>query len=381
MKINEWTGLVVVLTLLVGTATYNVTINEDDVTVEWTDSLSDCSSLQLIVEKTDTNRLKCGRYIIAEWDTIVLNERHNYLETSWEQNNRNIATIKQWVEEQTPDYFIVNKQTTYNRGSTSSYDGKLIESYRFDKKGLKWSYSYDPSSSAENYGHYIVLRMKRDLTEQYGFKFFPKDDQLKFEKDNEYYYGGTKGNLFVDPTIMVNGMTYTWNYDCDMTELSRNCIEYQTNVTTHNRTNTYYNYSMWNVSECIDCDYTCSEVNLTCEETIPYNVTTYWNTSVTGCIDWNVTEVCYPKNRHGINITISPPNQERYVSFDGMTGSMDYPILTLKSLERGGSWNDRDLNSCYNLGVPCRQLNISDTEDWQIVQDIEDSDGVYINVE
>ena len=75
-----------------------------------------------------------------------------------------------------------------------------------------------------------------------------------------------------------------------------------------------------------------------------------------------------------------PPNETQYVDFTSqdLTGDISNNILTLKSKQRGGTWNDHDLNSCYNIGVPCRQYNLTNNTDWDLLTDIEDVDGMFV---
>lgn len=39
------------------------------------------------------------------------------------------------------------------------------------------------------------------------------------------------------------------------------------------------------------------------------------------------------------------------------TCSFKNSVLTKKSIARGGSWSDSDLDSCWNPGVPCKQVD------------------------
>lgn len=198
-NIIKYSGVIISLLLLIaGGTTYFVTIDEDSIKVKFNDSNSDCSVLELTINKDSTNKLKCGRYIIAEWDSILLHENVGYIDSAFERDNRKTSKTNLFIVNSTPEYFIVRKVTEYYKGYSGS-DGVVTEDYKFSKNGLKWSYKFD---SVNDLKHYVVLRVDK-YRPKYGYLFNHNDplNNYKFNKDEEYYYGGVSGDLLIDPEI------------------------------------------------------------------------------------------------------------------------------------------------------------------------------------
>lgn len=89
------------------------------------------------------------------------------------------------------------------------------------------------------------------------------------------------------------------------------------------------------------------------------------------------------ENRKGVYLTTLENNTavSKYIDFVelGVTGSIKNNILTIKMLDRGGTWYDKDLDSCYNKGVPCAQYNLNN--DCSIILSYKDEDKQITPVE
>ena len=86
----------------------------------------------------------------------------------------------------------------------------------------------------------------------------------------------------------------------------------------------------------------------------------------------NVTLITYPKeNTYALHIWSQSFDKTFNLSKD-YTYSYKNEVITVKDLRRGGSWNDHDLDTCYNPGVPCRQFNISNPLNRQTIAQYSD---------
>jgi len=212
--IYKYLGAVIALILVVaGGVVYNVTITEDNIVATWENE--DCGEMTFIVDKDSVNKFKCGRFIIAEWDTVVLHEVSSYSGTSYKADDRKKTKTEQYIVENTPEYYKIEQKTYYKLGSSGS-DGILTETYTFSEKGLKWSYNYESENSRN---HYVVLRMKR-FEEKYGYEFSPEDPNGLLEFTDtasksypQYYYGGIQGNLVIDPEIFLQSSLKVGEYE------------------------------------------------------------------------------------------------------------------------------------------------------------------------
>ena len=73
-KIKYIGAILTFILTLAGGSVYYVTIKEESIVVAFEDATRDCSSLELTITESTVNKLKCGRYIIGEWDSILLHE-------------------------------------------------------------------------------------------------------------------------------------------------------------------------------------------------------------------------------------------------------------------------------------------------------------------
>lgn len=95
------------------------------------------------------------------------------------------------------------------------------------------------------------------------------------------------------------------------------------------------------------------------------------------------TSYCKTNVKNGLTITNSQTAETKYLNLvdKDMTFSVKGNTLTTKDLTRGGSWNDRDLNSCWNRGVPCQQYDISNPENIETTLKIRDLDREVEKIE
>ena len=141
-------------------------------------------------------------------------------------------------------------------------------------------------------------------------------------------------------------------------------------------------------------------VNYT-EEIVYYNSTEIIPNNSTDCDNYSMNSSCYDEITTLKNYTKRTPIYEEtentvnirpikvtyedtlVVDFDdmGVTGCIDYPNLTLKKLGRGATWNDKDLCSCYNTGVPCTKFDMSDLNNITRLENYDDNGMVVLNVE
>lgn len=68
---------------------------------------------------------------------------------------------------------------------------------------------------------------------------------------------------------------------------------------------------------------------------------------------------CTPEKTDAI--IIDDGKEQRVLDCDRekYTCSFKEGVLTKKDLSAGGTWQDRDLNNCWNPGVPCKQVDYS----------------------
>ncbi|MCP3684484.1 MAG: LamG domain-containing protein [bacterium] len=198
MAVKEYAyiGIAIILSFL---GMYGVTILDDRVIVEFPSETCEYGNLSLIVHE-DYTKLKCGRYVVAEWKDYVDYYRTYGEPDMWVNDFRKKTKITLKVLDYSPTHFIVRKTVPYYKGRTST-DGTLIVDYKFTKDNIKWSYNFTHKNTAK---HRIRLKMLR-FEDKYGYQFNAADKSW-YEWDeevNEHYYGDVKGNLFVDPVIEV----------------------------------------------------------------------------------------------------------------------------------------------------------------------------------
>ena len=199
---NQIIAAISVFTLvLAGGTTYIVTITKDSITLEF--DHTECGIVSFEVTKQDHNKFKCGRYIIAEWDTVTSHEKIGLIGSGYFQNDRKNSKTKLYIVNATPEFITIVKEVKYYKGSTGS-DGVLKELYYFYPDGLKWNYELDTVNKAK---HFVTLRMYK-YNPKHNFLFYPDDPfgTFKFSKKpsnryGDYYYGGVSGDLFIDPLI------------------------------------------------------------------------------------------------------------------------------------------------------------------------------------
>jgi len=261
-----------------------VTINENRITAKFDIDDGICSSLSLIINKDGTNKLKCGRNIISEWDSIVLHKQSAYYGDSYRHDYKKPTLTELRVIDSTPEYFIIEKETHLKLGSTGS-DGVLVEQYKFNSDGIKWSYKY----SAENdRNHMVVLRMER-FEEKYGYSFYPDDPygNLVRQIGNEYYYGDKSGDLIIDPEITIGEWTV------NLKKMINNSLVYW------NTTEPTYNSSILNytclpaLGDCAeDCfEYTTSPKYAKCLDRTWEESNSTWSYDVVFAHSWDTADL------------------------------------------------------------------------------------------
>lgn len=131
----------------------------------------------------------------------------------------------------------------------------------------------------------------------------------------------------------------------------------------------------------------CSQIfieqtmNQTGEQTHFYNITFMNNITMQNETQvYNYTTPIYTT----INKTYCPKdkvskiilnNGKQIIFLEGKTYSLKNTTLTIKDLERGGSWGDRDLDSCWmENGVICDQYDISNPNNIRKIKSVSDRD-------
>ena len=67
---------------------------------------------------------------------------------------------------------------------------------------------------------------------------------------------------------------------------------------------------------------------------------------------------CSEENVKSLNLA----DGKKIIFKNDQTYSVKDGVLTVKALGSGGSWDDRDLDSCWNPGVPCTQTKLDTLE-------------------
>lgn len=193
MKEYVWGGATIILTLLL---VFTVTILDDRIIVDLPSE--QCEKGLTLIIHNDYTKLKCGYNVVGEWKEYVDYYRTYGEPDRWVNDYRKRTLIKLKVLDYSPTHFVVRKIVPYYKGRTGT-DGVLYIDYVFTTDRVKWSYTFNHSNTAI---HRVRLKMLR-FEDDYGYNFLYNDTLYYNMVDNEYYYGGVKGNLFIDPEIQV----------------------------------------------------------------------------------------------------------------------------------------------------------------------------------